>query len=219
MNQAEEDYLKLIYELSNELTTPYIKTTDLADKFGYTVQSVNEMVKRLDRKKLLKFEPYKGIKLTSKGSKEAIRMTRAHRIWEVFLSDKLGLSWEALHEEAEKLEHATSEPVLEKLHEFLGYPKYCNHGNPIPNQEGIVEKVELTPLFELKAGETFTIKRVLDHKPLLKHLNTINVGLNEPLKVIKKESLGDIIYIEKANESIAIAKRIAKMIFVKKRSE
>jgi len=218
MHQAEEDYLKLIYELSIETNVKYIKTSDLADKFGYTIQSVNEMVKRLDKKNLLNYEPYKGIKLTDKGNKEAIRMTRAHRIWEVFLSEKLGLSWESLHDEAENLEHATSDKVLEKLYAFLGYPKYCNHGNPIPDQYGKVERPALSPLYDLKEGDRFMIKRVLDHKPLLKHLNAINLGLNESLKVLKKESLGDIIYIEKLDQSIPIAKRIAKMIFVEKRS-
>jgi len=219
MHQAEEDYLKLIYELSIETNTHYIKTSDLAEKFGYTVQSVNEMVKRLDKKKLLIYEPYKGIKLTDKGNKEAIRMTRAHRIWEVFLSEKLGLSWESLHEEAENLEHATSKKVLEKLHAFLGYPKYCNHGNPIPDEYGKVERPAHSPLYGLKEGDQFLIKRVLDHKPLLKHLNDINIGLNEPIKVVKKESLGDIIYIAKDDQIKPIAKRIAKMIFVEKRSD
>ena len=93
LNRAEEDYIKTIYELTIQKDVRIVKTNQISEYFSYTDQSVNEMNKKLNNKKLFKFIPYKGISLTSKGKKEAIRMIRAHRIWEVFLTDKLGFSW------------------------------------------------------------------------------------------------------------------------------
>ena len=213
MNQAEEDYLKLIYELHGEFDEPFIKSSDLAEKFGYTIQSVNEMIKRMDRKGLLKFQPYKGVRLTEKGEAEALRMIRAHRIWEVFLSEKLGLSWEALHDEAEKLEHATSPLVLQRLYEYLGHPEYCNHGNPIPDADGNMKKEALVALHDAEASKQFRILRVMDHKPLLKYLNQLSLSLNDLVKIVEKDSFGGIVKIKKDDTVHHLSKNVASMIF------
>ena len=167
MNRAEEDYIKAIYELTVEEEVSMIKSNELSERFSYSDQSVNEMIKKLELKHLVSFIPYKGISLTPKGKKVAIRMVRSHRIWEVFLTEKLGFSWENVHEDAEMLEHATSDTVLEKLYHYLGEPRYCQHGNPIPNFKDVTQKSYTFMLSDIQENEWFELKRVLDHKELL----------------------------------------------------
>lgn len=213
MNRAEEDYIKLIHELHDETKEPFIKGATLAEQFEFTLQSVNEMLKRLEKKGYLTYTPYKGVKLTSVGRQEAIRLIRAHRIWEVFLAQKLGLPWEALHQEAERLEHASSDEVIERLHQYLGYPQYCHHGNPIPNADGSMAEMFRRSLLEAPLNKPFEVKRVLDHKPLLKHLNQLNIQLHDVLKVIEKDDFAGIIKIEKDTQQMTFSHAVARMIF------
>lgn len=213
MNQAIEDYIKLIYELELRSDDQYIKTKLIADHFAYTVQSVNEMIKKLEEKNLIIFKPYKGIKLTKKGSLEAIRMIRAHRIWEVFLSDKLGLSWELLHEEAERLEHVVSEDVLDRLYDYLGRPKTCKHGNPIPDTNGIVEVFSHHTLWDHAMKDVFVIKRVLDQKPLLVFLGNHEIKLNDTIMVLTKDDSTNLLTIQHHDKMITLSKVIAESIY------
>ena len=171
INKSEEDYIKVIYELTVERKQTLIMSTEISEHFGYSDQSVNEMIKRLENKQLVSFIPYKGISLTEEGNKVAIRMIRAHRIWEVFLGEKLNFPWENLHQDAEMLEHATSPELLEKLYHFLGEPKYCQQGNPIPDLEGNTEQSDHLRLADAHENDKFKITRVLDHKELLVFLN------------------------------------------------
>lgn len=213
INRAEEDYIKAIYELTIQNNQPMIKTNEISEYFGYTDQSVNEMIKKLNQKKYVNFVPYKGINLTTKGKKEAIRMIRAHRIWEVFLTDKLGISWEDVHEDAEKLEHATSERVLNLLYDYIGKPDFCQHGNPIPNLQGDIKKASNFSLASCEVGDVFKLTRVLDLKALLIYLNKENIKLNDELKVIEKNEFNEIIKVKHYNEQITMSMKTAKMLF------
>jgi DtxR family transcriptional regulator, Mn-dependent transcriptional regulator len=187
MNRAEEDYIKAIYELTIEKKDALVKTNEISEHFGFTDQTVNEMIKKLEVKGLLSFYPYKGIELTEKGKDEAIRMIRTHRLWEVFLMSKLNFSWEEVHEDAEKLEHATSMKVSKKLYEFLGKPKFCQHGNPIPDFEGNMETPIKKMLFEAKVNDVFKIERVLDNNQLLTYLNQKNIKLYDTIQIKEKD--------------------------------
>lgn len=218
MNPAAEDYLKMIYEMSGGNLSQPVKLSELAERFGYTVQSVNEMVRRIQDKGLLAFMPYKGVTLTDAGLKEAVRMIRVHRVWEVFLSEKLHLRWDELHEEAEQLEHATSPLVLEKLYTYLGEPKYCNHGNPIPNQLGEMAPRADGHLYDAPVGQRFMIQRVLDHKPLLAHLYERGLSLGDELIIIDKDTLNGLIHVKKADSIHVLGKSVATMIFGKKQT-
>ena len=215
LNRAEEDYIKAIYELTIQNDAPMIKTNEISDYFGYTDQSVNEMIKKLNQKKLVNFIPYKGIHLTNKGKKEAIRMIRAHRIWEVFLTDKLGLSWEDVHEDAEKLEHATSSRVLDLLYDFIGKPDFCQHGNPIPNEQGNIKKASNFSLSECRVGDVFMLTRVLDLKALLLYLNEEKIKLNDQFIVLEKDEFNEIIKVEHQQKQKTISLKTAKMLFGK----
>jgi DtxR family transcriptional regulator, Mn-dependent transcriptional regulator len=213
MNRAEEDYIKSIYELTFEKKVLMIKTNELSERFGFSDQSVNEMIKKLEQKNLVSFMPYKGISLTAKGKKVAIRMVRSHRIWEVFLTEKLGFSWDSVHEDAEMLEHATSDLVLEKLYHFLGEPKYCQHGNPIPNFKDQMEPVATLMLYDGIIGEHFEVRRVLDHKQLLTYLDNLTIKLFDHLEIIEKDDFNQMMSVKKDDNLIQISLKTAKMIF------
>ena len=214
MNRAEEDYIKLIHELQDETEEAYIKGATLAEQFDFTLQSVNEMLKRLEKKGFLNYTPYKGVKLTKKGRLEAIRLIRAHRIWEVFLAQKLGFPWDALHQEAERLEHASSDEVIERLYRYLGEPAYCHHGNPIPNLDGQMTKMARKALIESKPNSLVKVKRVLDHKPLLKHLNQWGIALHDELEVIDKDTFTGTMTVKKGSQVITLTKQVTQMIFI-----
>lgn len=213
MNRAEEDYIKTIYELTIEKDQTLIKTNDLVERFGFRDQTVNEMVKRLENKKLLVFYPYKGLGLTEEGKKVAIRMIRAHRIWEVFLTEKLGFSWESVHEDAEKLEHATSPEVLERLYAFLGKPGYCQHGNPIPDSTGKMLEAANTSLSSLEENDRFVLTRVLDSKDLLVYLNEQNIVLGDVMTVIKKDSFNGLLTVRIEDRDMIMSLKTAGMLF------
>ncbi len=213
MNRAEEDYLKQLYELSTNTQSERVKTADLSTALGHTAQSVNEMLKRLSDKNLVNYTPYHGVRLTKKGHQNAVRMIRAHRLWEVFLSDKLDLSWEALHEEAEKLEHATSEVVLDKLYTYLGKPKTCIHGNPIPTADGQVVQGATLTLAQAEPGDVFIVRRVQDHAPLLTYLQARDIALGARLSVVGHESLGDTLVVKHQNQTHRLGQSITARMF------
>ncbi len=213
LNRAEEDYIKTIYELTIQNEDVLVKTNVIAEHFGYTDQSVNEMIKKLAFKKLVSFLPYKGVKLTAKGRNEAIRMIRVHRIWEVFLTKELGLSWEEVHEDAEKLEHATSENLIRRLYDFLGKPSFCQHGNPIPDENGNIKQASHFSLDQCEIGSRFKLTRVLDFKALLKYLNQEKISLYDEFIVIEKDTFNSIIKIEHKHEYITISMKTARMLF------
>ncbi len=213
LNRAEEDYIKAIYELTVQNELELIKTTEITEYFGYTDQSVNEMIKKLSQKKLVNFLPYKGISLTKRGKKEAIRMIRAHRIWEVFLTEKLGFSWENVHEDAEKLEHATSIEVIDKLYDYIGKPEYCQHGNPIPTDKGHMNKAATLSLLSCQVGQSFRITRVLDVKALLLYLNEEGIKLNDEVEVLEKDEFNGIMKIKHHEHKTTLSLKTAKMLF------
>jgi len=215
LNRAEEDYIKAIYELTTEKNVDLVKTIDLVDRLGFTDQTVNEMIKKLSHKNLVSFLPYKGISLTKSGLEEAIRMIRTHRLWEVFLTEKLGFSWEDVHEDAELLEHATSKNVLDKLYDYLEKPKFCQHGNPIPNEEGFFVENDYIELLNVEKNNLFQIRRVLDIKELLIFLNQQNIKLNDVCEVIDKDDFNQTIQIKILSENKIISYKTAKMIYGK----
>lgn len=213
MNRAEEDYIKTIYELQTEKKEGLVKGNELSERFGYSDQSVNEMIKKLVSKGMVSFYPYKGISLTAKGKKEAIRMIRSHRIWEVFLTEKLGFSWESVHEDAERLEHAASPEVLKRLYHFLGEPKYCQHGNPIPNEKGEMKETTNYQLYQAEIGDLFEITRVLDFKELLIYLNQQHIKLHDVYEVTDKDHFNGLMTIKKQNTVKVISMKSAKMLY------
>ena len=169
--ESEEMYLKSLYELGRTLDP--VPVTALAERLGITTVSASEMVRRLQGRKLLHHQPYKGVRLTPQGEKRARAVLRRHRLWERFLTDDLGMGWVEAHDAACQLEHAVNDDVTDALDVFLKHPESCPHGNPIP-REGEEDKLFAEqPLSELETGAQGTILRIRNEGAvLLEYLET-----------------------------------------------
>src|SRR5690554_5301750 len=162
LTQSEENYLKEIYHLE-ELEKGTVGTNDLASRMQTKASSVTDMIRRLAEKSLIKYEKYKGCELTDKGRREALKTIRKHRLWETFLVEKLNFGWEEVHEIAEQLEHIQSVKLTNRLDEFLNFPKFDPHGDPIPNQDGIISyREETVKLAELQENVNAKVVGVSD---------------------------------------------------------
>jgi DtxR family Mn-dependent transcriptional regulator len=145
-------YLKSLYELSR--ANEPVSIAEVAVRMGVTPVSASEMIHRLERGRLVIHRRYHGVRLTGGGREHAVRLIRRHRLWECFLHDELGLPWEAVHDQACELEHATSDEVTEALAVRLGHPPRCPHGNPIPDPQRNVTTDAASPLAALDEGES-----------------------------------------------------------------
>lgn len=187
LSLAEENYLKAIYHLAGGAAEA-VSTNDLAGQMQTKAASVTDMVKRLSVKALVKHEKYYGVKLTKKGTLEALSIIRKHRLWETFLVKKLGFSWDEVHEVAEQLEHIQSQRLIEKLDEFLGHPSVDPHGDPIPDKAG---KIKLQPeyvLGNMKPGFKGVIAAVKDaDSHLLKYLAKIGAQPGALIRLLSTE--------------------------------
>ena len=180
-----EEYLETIYKLEQD-TSP-VTTTALAKQLGISPASVSEMAGKLAEQGLVTREPYKGVALTAKGKHQALTLIRRHRLWERFLTDVLGLSWDQVHQEACRLEHATSPLVEERLAQFLGEPETCPHGHPMPTAEGEIAVEAGRPLAELRAGQRASVLRVPEgDSALLQYLAILGL---EPQTTVQVEAV------------------------------
>jgi DtxR family transcriptional regulator, Mn-dependent transcriptional regulator len=158
LSQSTEDYLKAIYRLSDG-DAP-VSTTDIADQLGVAPASVSSMIKRLSEQGWLEHVPYRGVSLTESGRRIALGMVRRHRIIETYLEARLGYSWDAVHDEAERLEHAVTDTLVERMAAALGNPTVDPHGDPIPDRDGRITQSDLAPLGRVPIGEVIVIRRV-----------------------------------------------------------
>jgi DtxR family transcriptional regulator, Mn-dependent transcriptional regulator len=158
LTRSVEDYLKAIYRLSP--AGQPASTSRIAQLLDLSAPSVSGMVKRLSEQGLLEHVPYKGVQLTEEGRRAALRMLRRHRLIEAYLVEFLGYSWDTVHEEAERLEHAVSDLLIERMAAALGHPSVDPHGDPIPGADGSIHEFEFTPLCEVPTGETVEVRRV-----------------------------------------------------------
>jgi DtxR family Mn-dependent transcriptional regulator len=178
--------------------------------------SVTDMLKKLAEKNLVAYEKYKGVKLTEIGSKIATQLVRNHRIWEVFLVDKLGYSWDEVHDIAEQLEHVQSDTLINKLADFLENPRFDPHGDPIPDANGKIYQRKQILISNLQIGAAGEVVGVNEHSPeFLKYLNRIQLNIGTKVKVIEKFSFdgSQIILVDDVKE-LTITYEVAKNIFV-----
>jgi DtxR family Mn-dependent transcriptional regulator len=158
LTRSVEDYLKAIYRLSRGAEPA--STSDIAELLGLSAPSVSGMVRRLSEQSLLEHVPYRGVVLTAAGRRIALRMVRRHRLIEAYLVEFLGYSWDTVHDEAERLEHAVSDALIERMAVALGNPRFDPHGDPIPATDGSIDELVYTPLTEVPPGEPVEIRRV-----------------------------------------------------------
>ncbi|MGX8795083.1 metal-dependent transcriptional regulator [Fusibacter sp. JL298sf-3] len=216
MNRAEEDYIKAIYELSERISpNPYVTNSELCQWLRHSAQTVNEMVKKLEKAQYITYKRYKGSQLTEHGLLSAIKLIRRHRLWELFLVDKLDFEWQHVHEEAEQLEHVTSEMLEKKLYLFLGNPRFCPHGNPIPDLSGHIASRDLQPLQVAPIGKVCMVASVEDDPELLVYLNQLNISLQSTLTVTQFDPYGEIVHLETETGCMPISFKIAEKIYVK----
>ena len=186
LSYAEENYLKALVKLS----LPPVKTVStnaIAAHLSTSAASVTDMLKKLADKQLITYQRYQGASLTEEGYRIATNLVRKHRLWEVFLVQSLGMTWDEVHEIAEELEHIQSDRLIEKLDAFLGYPKFDPHGDPIPDSKGRLPLRNSTSLASCEAGYSGTVTGVQDHSAAyLNHLVLLGIQLGDNLKIISK---------------------------------
>ena len=175
------------------------------------------MISKLSKLGYIKNIPYKGFELTKKGESIALNLVRKHRLWEVFLLKELDYPWEKVHNEAENLEHASSDELIEKLDEYLGHPKFDPHGHPIPDKEGKIPLNKIFPISELNVGEHAQVKQVSDENPeVLVYIAKVGLKLNDEIKIIEKINFDNSIQVHFKSGNIFLSEKLAKNIFVKK---
>src|SRR6186997_855914 len=157
---SEENYIKAIFNLQQQ--DGMVTTNELANELKTKPASVTDMMKKLKVKKLLNYQPYQGFRLTNDGNKVALGIIRRHRLWEYFLAEKLKFSWDEVHEVAEDLEHVSNKKLIDKLDEFLGFPRVDPHGDPIPDANGKIEMSKKICLTDLTINTAATVSSVSD---------------------------------------------------------
>lgn len=212
---TEENYLKVIYHLAKSSDNP-VQTNAIAEKMQTRAASVTDMLKKLSDKKLVDYIKYQGVTLTATGTTAAINIIRKHRLWEVFLVDKLKFKWDEVHDIAEELEHINSTALIDRLEDFLGFPKRDPHGDPIPDKEGVFEPSANVHVNQLKKGGKGVIIGVTAHtSPFLKHLEKLGLMIGISLEVTDITDFDGSIELSVAQKTIHISKEVAQHILVK----
>ena len=215
MTTSEENYLKVIYHLSN-LSPKGVNTNAIAAMLDTKASSVTDMLKKLSEKDWINYQKYQGVSLTDKGKLNAKIIVRKHRLWEVFLVEKLGFAWDEVHEVAEELEHIQSEKLINQLDQFLNFPSFDPHGDPIPNAKGEIIKIEKQLVSEIEVGRTITCVGVKDTSvDFLQYLNKQNISLGTKMKVLEKEPFDGTLKIEINNSVLVFSDKIANNLYVK----
>ena len=215
MTISEENYLKVIYHLS--LVSPKgINTNAIAGMLNTKASSVTDMMKKLSDKELVEYQKYQGVTLTEKGFHSAKMIVRKHRLWEVFLVDKLNFSWDEVHEIAEELEHIKSEVLINKLDAFLDFPTFDPHGDPIPNADGEIMKINKLLLSDSELNKEYQCVGVKDSSSnFLQYLDKQKIALGSKITVKEKESFDDTLLVEIDSREMTLSNKIANNLYVK----
>lgn len=217
MTLSEENYLKTIFHLYNEAEVE-VNTNAIAEVMNTKASSVTDMLRKLSEKKLINYVKYQGVTLTSLGREKAVSIVRKHRLWEVFLVEKLDFSWDEVHEIAEELEHIESEKLIDRLDAFLGFPETDPHGDPIPNKEGVFEKTLKTLLSEFDENEKGVCIAVKNtSKEFLMYLNKVSIALGDEITVLSKEEFDNSMTVRVNERVITLSSAVCRNLYVKKR--
>ena len=211
LTRSVEDYLKAIYRLSPQGRPA--STSEIAQRLDLAPASVSGMVKRLSEQGLLEHVPYKGVQLTPEGRRAALRMLRRHRLIEAYLVAFLGYTWDTVHDEAERLEHAVSDTLVDRMAAVLGHPAVDPHGDPIPTPDGDILEVASTPLAEVPAGATVEIRQVEEGQPdRLRYIASIGLRPGVRVSVVDRQPFQGPITIEVEGRRHAIGNELAQVV-------
>ncbi|MFN4762187.1 metal-dependent transcriptional regulator [Gillisia sp. Q332] len=212
---SEENYLKAIFHLENSYPEG-VSTNALAEEMETKASSVTDMIKKLSEKKLLNYKKYQGVKLSKSGRETAIAVIRKHRLWEVFLVEKLNFNWDEVHDVAEQLEHIRSEKLISELDKFLGFPKRDPHGDPIPDSEGKFAVSNKMLLSDVEKGSSGICVGVRDSTaPFLQFLDKNGIALGKELHVLEKESFDQSMLVKINDRELRISHLISGNLYVK----
>lgn len=215
MTFSEENYLKTIYHLTTTSDSE-VSTNAIAEMMETKASSVTDMLKKLAEKDLVNYKKYQGVSLTEKGKLNAKMIVRKHRLWEVFLVDKLDFSWDEVHDIAEQLEHIKSEQLINRLDDFLGNPTEDPHGDPIPDANGQIVKTEKQLLSELSENQNGICVGVKDtSSEFLKYLDKQGISLGSKIEIMGKESFDLSLKLKLNGRELTISNKIASNLFVK----
>lgn len=216
LSHAEENYLKAMYHLSVENDS--VSTNALAASMQTTPASANDMLKRLTQKGLTAHVKYKGAHITASGKKVALQVIRKHRLWEVFLVDKLNFQWDEVHELAEQLEHIRSPLLTDRLDDFLGNPRLDPHGDPIPDKNGVMPEADSVPMTKLQEGDEGVLTSVgNDDSALLQYLDSIQLRPGVKVSITKVIPFDASYEIRtKIEDRIFISNKVAELLMITK---
>lgn len=213
LTHAAEDYLKSIYKLQEK--GGKVSTGILAAYLDVKPASATGMIKKLKTMNLVTYERYHGVTLTDAGRAIALEIIRHHRLLELYLFKALGVPWDGVHEEAEKLEHVISEDMEARMDAFLGYPTADPHGAPIPDKNGVVIQIDHVPMTDLRAGQSCRVAEVSDtDSALLRHLGNLNLYPGTAFRVKEVAPFEGPFTIDIAGHQVIIGREAAKHIFV-----
>jgi DtxR family transcriptional regulator, Mn-dependent transcriptional regulator len=216
LSQTEENYLKAIYQLT-EKHDILASTNAISEKINTTAASVTDMIKRLATKKLIDYTKSKGVTLTENGIIRARLLIRKHRLWEVFLMEKLKYNWDEVHEIAEQLEHIHSDDLIERLEIFLKFPKFDPHGDPIPDKDGVYTSRNQILLSEMNMGDTGIIVGVLNSTiSFLQHLTKTELVLGTQVTIIEINDFDESVVLNANNQTQLISSKVSRNIYVLK---
>ncbi|NRB46367.1 MAG: metal-dependent transcriptional regulator [Saprospiraceae bacterium] len=217
ISQTEENYLKAIYKIQERASKP-ASTNAIAAAMSTSAASVTDMIKRLSEKDLVNYERYRGVTMTKDGQRIATTLIRKHRLWEVFLVEKLDFSWDEVHDIAEQLEHIQSAELIERLDEYLEFPRFDPHGDPIPDADGVFTHRKQVLLGEMSANEVGVIVGVQDHtSDFLQYLDRMELTLGTEIKLLEKYAYDDSVKILLSNDKeIVISKKVSQHLFIQK---
>ena len=213
---SEENHLKSIFHLSSESESG-VSTNSIAANLNTKASSVTEMLKKLNDKLLIVYKKYRGAQLTEKGRKTALNIIRKHRLWEVFLVDKLNFKWDEVHDIAEQLEHIQSEKLTNELDKFLDFPTKDPHGDPIPNPAGFIKFTPKLKLSDLNIGETGKFVGVKDSSAtFLKYLDKRQISLGSNIKVLHQEEFDQSLHVGLDESNLTISIKTASNLYITK---
>jgi DtxR family Mn-dependent transcriptional regulator len=211
---TEENYLKAIYHLSGGGLED-VSTNTLADEMQTRPASVSDMIKKLNQKKVITYQKYQGVNVSEEGKMAALKVIRKHRLWEVFLVKELNFSWAEVHDVAEQLEHIRSPLLIRRLDEYLGYPKFDPHGDPIPDENGFISEAEQHPLHEMNLNEEYTLVSVKnDSSDFLKYLGKIKAKLGTKIVILERIEFDQSMEISVDGRPQFISREVSENLYV-----
>jgi DtxR family Mn-dependent transcriptional regulator len=211
-----ENYVKAIYQLSHQSGDGAVATGQIATALGVLPGTVTSMLKTLDESNLATYTPYEGVRLTPSGRALALRVLRRHRLIEQFLSQTLNLTWDEVHHEAENMEHAVSDSLIDRIDAYLGHPATDPHGDPIPKADGTMALAADRPLVECKVGDRFRIARVVDQSSdFLRHLSKLGLAIGAQASVVANDTTRDNLTIRLSRGDETLSREMAAKLMVR----